>query len=88
MGSVKNFTADNNKMIPTRILKICVGRLRYPPIKAKGMDKIANGQKKLQEKCPALQNCHDPIQATTIFSIKAVGLIAVGAMPNNVIAAM
>ena len=57
-------------------------------MKAKGMDKMAKGQKKLQEKCPALQNCHAPIQATTMFNTKAVGLIVEGAMLNIVITAI
>ncbi len=57
-------------------------------MKAKGMDKKAKGQKKLHEKCPALQNCHVPMQATNMFNIKAVGLIAEGAMPNSAITAI
>ena len=57
-------------------------------MKAKGMDKMAKGQKKLQEKCPALQNCHVPMQATIMFNTKAVGLIAAGAMLNIVITAI
>jgi len=57
-------------------------------MKAKGIDKMAKGQKKLQEKCPALQNCHAPMQATTIFKTKAIGLIAEGAMLNIVITAI
>jgi hypothetical protein len=87
-GSSKNFTADNSKMIPTRILKKEVGRLRYPPIKAKGIDRMAKGQKKLQEKCPALQNCHVPTQATVMFNTKAIGLISEGAMLNSAITAI
>jgi len=57
-------------------------------MKAKGIDKMAKGQKKLQEKCPALQNCHVPMQATIMFNTKAVGLIAAGAMLNIVITAI
>ena len=49
---------------------------------------MAKGQNRRQEKCPALQNCHEPIQATIIFRTKAVGLIAAGVMLNSVITAM
>ena len=52
------------------------------------MDKTAKGQKKLHEKCPALQNCHVPMLATSMFNTKAVGLIAEGAMLNSAITAI
>ncbi len=74
--------------MPTAILNKCAGRLRYPPANAIGAERIANGQNNSQRKCPARQNCHEPIDATRIFNTSAVGLISAGASPNSVITAM
>ena len=52
------------------------------------MDSTANGQNNRQEKCPARQKCHDPMQATKMFRTNAVGLMISGANPNNPITAM
>ena len=85
---IKKRVAENNKTIPTMILKRCVDKLIYPPQKANGEDRIVKGQKSLHEKCPARQNCMEPMVATRIFRISAIGLISAGARLNRVIIAM
>jgi hypothetical protein len=52
------------------------------------MDSSANGQKSRQEKCPARQNCQEPMLATRILRTRAVGLISAGAMLNSDMTAM
>src|SRR3954454_25076527 len=57
-GFSRKRAAESSKTTPTRILKMRVGKLKYPPRKANGIESSAKGQKRDQEKCPARQNCH------------------------------
>lgn len=75
-------------MNPSTILKRVVGRSRYPPRNAAGMESNKNGHVNFQKKCPPLQNCQNPMLATMMFKLNAMGLISAGAMLNNDITAI
>ena len=55
---------------------------------AQGTDSTANGQNRLQEKWPARQNWKLPIEATSMLSASAIGLISAGARLSSDITAM